>query len=156
MICDSSSLIFLAKIGKLELLKELFKEVIITSAIEEEILIEDKEGYNAIKKAREEKWIVVETPKNNMDFGLGKGETSAINLAKEKHERLIIDDLRAIKIAKSLGIDFMRTTDVLLIGLKKGLLTKKETIKLFNDLIKNKYYISPRVYIEIIKRIENF
>lgn len=156
MICNSSPLIFLTKINKLELLKELFEKITIPEAVKKEVLVENKEEYNAIKRAIEEGWIVIENPKKYTNLGIGKGENSSLNLAKEKNEALIIDDLRAVKIAKSLNIEFIRTTDILLMALKRDLIKKEEIIKLFNELIKNKYYLSPRLYLEIIRKIESF
>ncbi len=153
MICNSSPLIFLSKINKLILLKDLFKRIIIPEQVKKEVLLESKEGYHSVKEAIEKRWIRVENPKNDIELGIGKGENSAINLAKEKDEELIIDDLRAVKIAKSLNIHFIRTTDVLLLAFKKGLVNKEEITRLLDELIKNKYYLSPRFYLEIIKKI---
>jgi len=155
MICNSSPLIFLSKINKLILLRDLFKRITIPEQVKNEVLFESKEGYHPIKEAIEKKWIIVENPKNDVELGIGKGENSAINLAREKNEGLIIDDLRAVKIAKSLNIDFVRTTDILLLAFKKGLINKEETTRLFDELIKNKYYLSPRFYLEIIRKIES-
>jgi len=156
MICNSSPLIFLVKINKLEFLKKLFNNIIIPESVKDEILIKDREGYNSLENAIREKWIIIENPKKDVDLGIGKGENSAINLAQEKNEELIVDDLRAVKIAKSLNVNFIRTSDVLLLALKNKLINKEEAIQLFKELVKKKYYISPEIYLEIIKKIEFF
>jgi len=54
-----------------------------------------------------------------LDFNLGKGENSAINLALDKKDTIIIDDAQAIKVIKSLNISYFRTTSLILLALKK-------------------------------------
>ena len=102
MICNATPIILLAKLNKLELLKKLFNKIIIPEAVKKEVVIHGKPGYEIISKAIDNEWIKIENPKNNLDLGIGKGENAAINLAKEKNDKLIIDDAFAIKIIKSL------------------------------------------------------
>lgn len=43
VVCDSSPLIHLARIGKLELLRDFFEEVLILGAVHKECVIEGKD-----------------------------------------------------------------------------------------------------------------
>jgi len=153
MISNSTPLILLAKIARLEMLKKLFGYIIITNDVKEEVLIEDKSGYFQINEAIKNGWIKIENPKRNVELGLGKGENSAINLAKEKNDKLIIDDAFAVKAAKGLNIEFIRTTTVVFIAVEKGIINKKEAVSIINNLIENEYYIAPKYYAEILSRI---
>ena len=153
MISNSTPLILLAKIARLEMLKKLFGYIIITNDVKEEVLIEDKSGYFQINEAIKNGWIKIENPKRNVELGLGKGENSAINLAKEKNDKLIIDDALAVKAAKGLNIEFIRTTTVVFIAVEKGIINKKEAVSIINNLIENEYYIAPKYYAEILSRI---
>jgi uncharacterized protein len=155
MICNSTPLICLAKINQIELLKKLFDKIFIPNSVKEEILIEGKPGFSEINKALNEGWIKIMDPKKYLNLGLGKGEDSAISLASERNEMIIIDDGLAIKYIKSLDLDFIRTTGVIISALQKRILNKKQTISIINDLIYNGYYISPRIYTEIINIIKN-
>jgi len=151
MILASSPLIFLSKIDKLSLLNRLFKTLIIPQEVVDETIIEGKEGYEEIKKIIEKKQITVVNPKEKIDFGLGNGENAAISLAKEKKDSLIIDDARAIRLAKSLNIEYIRTITIILNAVHKGLIKKEEAMQLINKLISAGYYITPKIYSEIMQ-----
>jgi predicted nucleic acid-binding protein len=152
MISNATPIICLAKINQIELLKKLFSHIMITEQVKEEVLIEGKPGYSIIIDSISRGWIKVLEPKENFEFkGLGKGENSSINLAKEKNDTLIIDDCYAIKIANSLGLSHIRTTTVILLAYKKNIITKKQAILYINNLVEIGYYIAPKFYIKIIE-----
>ena len=154
MILDASPLICLSKVNKIDLLKLLFKDLIITSDVKDEILKEEKPEFNILKKVIKEEWIKIKNPKENIDLGLGKGENSSINLAKELKDSFITDDSSAIKSAKMFGIDVFRTTSVIFLAVDKKLISRKEALNLINRLIDNGYYISPQIYKEIINKLK--
>jgi predicted nucleic acid-binding protein len=154
MICNSTPLICLAKIGKLELLKKLFGSVIIPEEVENEVLIEGKEGYDMIKQAIEEGLIKVHAIKKRLEFGLGKGENAAISLAHELKDKLIMDDAHAVRAARVLGVEVFRTTSIVLMCIKKKIFDKKECLNVMNKLIEIGYYISPRVYVKLVEGLK--
>ena len=155
MICNATPLICLAKINQLELLKKLFGYIIIPQSVKEEVLIEDKPGYFIINDAIKKSWIKVDEPKEEINLGLGKGETSAINLAKERKDKLIIDDAAAIKSAKIFNIHIIRSTTVIFMAVEKKIINKKQAISLINKLLEIGYYISPRYYSAILTRLSS-
>lgn len=156
MISNSSPLIFLSKIGKLILLKKLFNSIKIPESVKNEIIIEGKPDSLAIAESIKEGWIKIQNPKKELSFGVGKGENSAINLAIETKEPLIIDDALAVKIATSFNLEVLRTTSIIFLALKKKLLTKKEAIFLLNQLVKEGYYISPKYYSLLIEKLNDY
>ena len=153
MISNSSPLIFLAKINRLDLIKKLFNNIIIPVEVKEEILTEEKTDSKIINEAIEEGWIKIDSPKNTLDLKLGKGESAAINLAKEKNDILVIDDASGAKAANSLGIKTIRTTTIIFRALKNKIIAKKEAIDLINKIIELGYYISPKYYAQLITRL---
>lgn len=153
MISSSSPLIYLSKINKLILLKNIFGEITITDAVKSEILFGDRKDSFAVMNAIEEGWIKIKNPRKYLDFNIDKAENSVINLAIEKKDSLIIDDAKGIRIAESLGISVVRTTSIIFNSIKKKLLTKKEAIELLKKLIEEGYYLSPRVYSVIIEKL---
>jgi len=156
MISNSSPLIFLAKLNKIGLLKRLFNKIIIPEEVKKEVLIEGREGYAVLSKAIDDGWILIKNPKKNVDLGLGKGENAAINLAREKKDKLIIDDAFAIKAVKSLNIEYLRTTTIILLSLKRRIIDKKTTKNLIYKLVGKGYYISPAIFSKSIEIIDNF
>lgn len=154
MISNATPLICLARIRQLILLKKLFPSIAVPIEVKEEVLIEGKEGYLLLKKAFDEGWIVVMPTRMQEDFGLGKGETSAILLARERKDTIILDDYAAIKIAEIFQIPSLRTTTIILIAAQKKIITKEEALLYINELIEQGYYIAPKFYIEIVKKLK--
>lgn len=154
MICNSTPLICLAKIGRLGLLKELFGSIIIPEEVKKEILIEGKEGYDIIKQAIEDGLIKVHAVKKRLELDLGKGENAAISLAYELKDELIVDDAHAVRAARVLGLDVLRTTSIILMCVKKKIFDKKECLNVVNELIEIGYYISPRVYVRLVEGLK--
>ena len=153
MICNSTPIICLAKIGELELLRRLFTIVTIPEAVKEELLVEGKVGQTVIAEAIKAGWLRIANPKKNIELGLGKGENSAINLAKETGDKLIIDDALAIKAAKALNLEVTRTTTVVFMAVEKKIISKKQAISIVDKLINGGYYISPKYITAILTRL---
>ncbi|MAG02216.1 hypothetical protein CMI42_02670 [Candidatus Pacearchaeota archaeon] len=156
MICNATPIICLSKIKQLSLLRKLFSKIVITSKVRDEILVKGKEGFLDIEKALGDKWIIIKDPRKEIDFGVDMGENSALNLASEMSQTLIIDDAYGIKVAKAINIDFIRTTSVLLIGLKDKIISKNQTKSLLKKLVEVGYYISPPIYSGIIEIIDKY
>ncbi len=106
---DTSSLIILNKINALDLLNKIYSNVIITNYIQLEL-------NEAIPS-----WISVELTYNIdqsflKNFNLGLGETSIIINAIKNNGFLIIDDLKARKIATTLRLRFTGSIGILIIA----------------------------------------
>ncbi|OGJ19009.1 hypothetical protein A3K73_07705 [Candidatus Pacearchaeota archaeon RBG_13_36_9] len=155
MISNSTPLICLAKLNQLELLKKLFNKITIPDFVKEEVVVAGKPGYEVINKAIKEGWIKIENPKENLELGLGKGENAAINLAKEKRDKILINDAFAIKAVKSLNIEYLRTTSIILLSLKRGIINKKQAKDSIQKLVEDGYYISPGIFSELLRAIES-
>lgn len=103
IISDTSCLILLDKIGELNLLKKLFGEIITTQSVADEF------GKNLPS------WISIQNPTDLvsqlvLEINLDKGEASAIVLALELENcLLIIDELKGRKLAKRLGLTITGT-----------------------------------------------
>ena len=153
MISNATALICLSKINKLDILKRIYSTILIPPAVKKEILFEEKEGYSSIKSAIESGWIKVVEPKKNIALGLGAGENQAISLAKEKKDKIILDDAVAIKAANAFGISILRTTTVIFTALDKNIINKKQALSLLNRLIENGYYISTKDYAVLVSKL---
>jgi predicted nucleic acid-binding protein len=154
LISNSTALICLSKINKLDLLRKVYSIVNIPSAVKSEVLIEGKEGYISIHNAIKSGWIEVTDPKKNTNLGLGAGENQAINLALEKKDTIIIDDAFAIKAAKALNVPFVRTSGVIFTALNNEIINKIHTLTILNQLIDIGYYISTREYTTLISKLK--
>ncbi|MCY3411636.1 MAG: hypothetical protein INQ03_08405 [Candidatus Heimdallarchaeota archaeon] len=161
-ITNATPLIYLAKLGKLDLLKELYTEVITTAEVKKEILQQDHPEYFALKLAFD-KWITIYEIVNNQRIDellsqIDLGESSIIALALEQNEEiiLIIDDLVARSIVKSLKIRFTGTLGVIVDAVYSNLLSKQEGVNLVNDLLdKTPFRMTTRLYRKIVSLIES-
>jgi len=118
VVADSSCLISLSRIGKLEVLHELFGEIIIPGAVYYEVVVrgEGRIGAEDVKKAE---WIKKHKVQNALavrafKVNLGAGESEAIALASEsKADFLILDDFKARQTAEELSLEVIGTVAVL-------------------------------------------
>lgn len=155
---NSTPLIYLAKIGKLGLLKKLFGEVIIPTEVFNEVVARGKEQQHpdsfVIEGAVEEGWIEVKDIKaigELGEFGIDPGEAQAISLAKSLDVPVLLDQTHARIAAKALGLKPRGTIFVLLAALRKKLLTYEEYQDSLEELVKAGFRMSDEVYLAAVR-----
>jgi len=116
-VSNSTPLIALSKIGKLNLLHEYFDQISIPKAVYDEVVVNGGLLYGA-KEVAEADWIIVENVGNSLaveslSMYLGAGESESIVLAKEKDCLLIIDDGDERKAASNMNMDITGTVGIL-------------------------------------------
>ncbi|BAD84401.1 predicted nucleic acid-binding protein, containing PIN domain [Thermococcus kodakarensis KOD1] len=127
VVSDSGPLIALAKIEKLELLRELFGEIVIPRAVWAEV-VEKGRGRPGSREVSEAEWIKVQDVNDRLSVEILMkeieiGEAEAIVLARELNADLLVLDERIPRIiAKSLGIKVAGTLALLFIAKERGLL----------------------------------
>jgi predicted nucleic acid-binding protein len=131
-VSNSTPLIVLAKINRLELLKDYFGEICIPEEVYDEVV---RRGGNLAGSSEVASctWINVESVKNRMavetlGLTLDKGESEAIVLTKEKESLLIIDDGAGRKTAGLLGAKITGTVGILLLASKDGKLNLRTAL----------------------------
>ena len=154
VVSNSSVIIALARICRLDLLEKLFKNVIILEAVWNEVIVEGKPGREKITRA---KFIRVEKASNRrlvalLEEFVDKGEAEAIALALEfKADLLLIDERDARNLAKKLGLQVMGTLGVIALAKYKGLISKTKPI--VDKLIESGFWISRRILKEFLKEL---
>ncbi len=163
MIIDSSSLIILAKLNRLDLLSKLYKDIQITKGIYEET-VEEGIKINApdaklIEKAVETKKIrIIELNLKYFKFSeelrntfsqLGKGEADAISLAlQQSQEKIIMDEKFGRQVCKLYKIKPMGTLRVILGAYEKNLIRRNELNEIIKEMIESKFRIGADVITE--------
>jgi len=117
IIADSSPLIGLARIGQLGLLPKLAKRIVVPAAVHAEVTVARADAPGAAEVAAQA-WIEVQEADPVMVAPLlilvGRGEAEAIALAQQASASvLLVDDLRARKLAQRLGLRRMGTVALL-------------------------------------------
>jgi predicted nucleic acid-binding protein len=148
VVCDSTALIGLSKIGKLELLQAVFVQVSIPSAVFTEV-VEKGPSKSGAKSIREADWIKVAEIKDRsrVSFLLGtldKGEAEVLALAEESGADLVLlDEEKARKIAVIAGFEVMGLLGLLLLAKNIGLVDRIAPI--IEELRRRNFRISDRI-----------
>jgi predicted nucleic acid-binding protein len=111
IVSNTTPIISLASIGKLDILKELFSEILIAEAVLKEIKAKERYGYNEIDRD----YIQVKAVKGKIYTGLflnqlDLGEAETIILAKEVNANFVIIvglKRRVIKVSKSFKLNLI-------------------------------------------------
>ena len=158
VIADAGPLIALSRIDRLPLLRQLFKEVVITETIRDEILINDHSlGKAAIEKAINAEWIIVKKVNlkawQPLNPGVDAGESSAIFLATQASEStlLIMDDQAGRAEARYHKLTVIGTAAVIGMAKEQGLIDSAKTI--LYELRDAGYYIGDTIIQMVLKDI---
>ena len=119
VVVNSTPLVAFSSIGRLDILRALFGEIMIPPAVREEFLSIEKESRRKI--LREASWIrVVELDHPNRTAvytGLDEGEAQVLILAEEQSASLVlIDERKARRYAERLKLPLSGTLGVLLLA----------------------------------------
>jgi hypothetical protein len=125
IVSNASPLIALVRIGQLDLLRQLYSEIIIPEAVWHEVVVEgaDQPGAEAVSSAS---WIVRRTVMNRplvhgLQQELDAGEAEAIALAVEIDDALLLMDERLGRdTARHFGIRYTGVVGVLIEAKHKG------------------------------------
>lgn len=143
VISDTSTLIIFQKINELNILKQVYGELITTPEIAEEFG-EKLPDFITVKSVTDEKY------KRFLETQLDRGEASAIALAVEFEDvTLLLDDLKARKLALKLNL---KTTGALGVIHKAKQMSIIPKVKpLIDKLLLTNFRISNNIVDEILK-----
>jgi predicted nucleic acid-binding protein len=148
IIGDSSALIALSVMDRLDILEKLFNKVYVPKAVYEEIAKSNKAESKKLKQFLKDK--VIEVKSHIVKIGLGKDELESIVLYQELNAKfLLIDDKRAKKFAQLNSINTIGSLGVILLAKESGLINsvKKDLEKLKDKNL----YISKELINKVIK-----
>ena len=114
LIADSSALIALAVVDKLDLLEKLFGQVYVPRAVYNEVNHQSKGESEKLAHYCKDKILDISS-NVNLNITLGLGESEAIILYKEKDANfLLCDDKKAKKFARNFGVNVIGSLGILL------------------------------------------
>ncbi len=148
IISDTSCLIILHKIGELDLLRKVYETVTTTPEVEMEFMAVLPDWIKIVNVKDKKYQEILETQ-------VDSGEASAIALAKETESPLLLlDDLKARKLALKLNLKFTGTLGVINKAKQIGVLDKIKPI--IDKLLTTDFRISDHIINEILKRNGEF
>jgi predicted nucleic acid-binding protein len=157
-VCNATPLIYLAKVGRLDLLRLVFVKVLIPEEVRHEVVDEGrrlgKADASVVEAALQGGWIEAHQAKPiRMPIALHQGEEAVISLAKEKGIRIVVMDEPSARLAARLcGLEPRGTLYVLLEALKRGELNLEELLGILGQLVEKGYRLREEVYLEVVRR----
>lgn len=143
-VSDSSPLIILWQIDRLELLKHVFDHVVVPAAVSREVApsLRDLPSWVHERPAP--------PPLQGMDLGAGEQEAIALALAVSA-DFLVLDDLPARRLATRLGLQVTGSAGLLVRARRQGLIDAVRPD--LDAMIASGLYVSRRVYLEVLATV---
>jgi predicted nucleic acid-binding protein len=140
IVSNTTPIVCFLKLGRLDILKNIFNEIIISQAVYAEVTAKPDEA-EAITALTESGLFKTRPVENKFavsllqkQIGLDLGESESIVLAQElKAELLLMDERKGRRVAAENGISISGTLDVLIKAKQMNLV--KEIRPLLNELI---------------------
>ena len=147
IVADSGPIIAFSRIGRMDILRRLFGEVIIPNAVYEELAVAGK-GKPGAAEVRSSLWIQsreIRYPEGMSEFpaGLHKGEREAIALAHEIGIPLLIDEKRGRQTAAGMGVFVIGSLAIVAEAHREGII--KDTTSLVQAILDSGYWINPEI-----------
>lgn len=154
VVSDTTPLHYLILIDQVDLLTELFGQVVTTPDV-----VDEMSQPNSPEKLRRwvehlPPWLEVREPRTHLPTvaRLDRGEASAISLASEIGAMLLIDERDGVKVAQAAGIEVTGTLGVLLEAAKRGRVSLRDCLA---ALAGTNYRYSQKLFDELIRNFES-
>jgi len=151
-VSNTTPIISLSSIGKIEILRDVFQEIIIPQAVYDEIKAKKGYGYHSVDssfikvqsiRARDHKLLL----SNSLDLG----EAQTIVLAKEiTADNVIIDENLGYTVAKDYNLNVVRTLSILLKAKEEKIIS--EVKPLIEEMVAKGRWYSKRVYYSFLEK----
>ncbi len=163
---NSTPLIYLAKIGLIDVISKLRIESITSPSVKQEVidrgLAMGAPEAEALSKLLDEKVVKVVAPRNTSLFksllsikGLSTADAEILALAKEHKGTAIIDDKLARSVAKVYSISLGGTAHLLKLAIEENIITKDRAKRSLDEMIAQGWRCGPEDYAKILKQFDN-
>jgi len=165
-VSDSTPLIYLAKIGRLNLVKEVFGKVFIPEAVFNEAMTQGKTlniSDAFIIERAVGSWIVKEEVKPEVDIEyrfldtntrLSFGEKEALKLCKQLNAKyFIVDDKEARRFSRILNIKLIGSCGIIVQACRQDSITSGDALQILDELVKVGFRIDSTVYHRVFKEL---
>jgi predicted nucleic acid-binding protein len=153
VVSDSTTIIVLLKIDRVDLLSNLFASVYLPTAVYEEI------GATAHPELLEPPFVVRSIRDTALlrllTRSLDTGESEAIVLAQEMDATLVIDEKKGRKIATGMGINIVGLLGVIYMNVTDGFLSAQEAKEVVETAQQAGMYLSDQLkkeFFNVLKR----
>lgn len=158
IVSNATPLIYLAKVGRLDLLRKLYPKVYISSEVKKEVVDIGKKlnkiDAPIIEKEMGKGWIIECKAKGaiNIPVDIEIGEKTTLILARDMGiKSVLIDDKAGRAAARLLDLEPRGTLFILLKSLKNKEISFDTLIKILEGLIEKGFRLREEVYLRVIK-----
>jgi len=158
VVSNATPLIYLAKIGRMDLLKKVFEEVLIPEEVKVEVVDEGKrlgerDAY-IVEKAVRDGWLKVLTVEAlEIPIKLEQGEVAVLSLAKRQGFReVLVDEVSARTAARLMGLIPRGTVFVLLKALEIEEISLNDFLDALSELVRHGFRLKEEVYLEAVRK----
>jgi len=150
IISDSTTLIIIIDLDRVELLSNIFSKVYVPQSVFEEVTFKNHStlsGFMEVIEVEQEELL------NDLLLLLDRGESEAIILAKQKNLPLIIDEKKGRRIAANLKINIIGMLGIIYLNVKRNYIQKNEAEEFIQIAIDHGYRISQKLINEMLSKI---
>ncbi len=153
VVSNSSVLILYSRLGRLDLLRELFGEIFIPQAVQDEVVTRggDRPGAELVHMP----WIRVQPLRSQeraeallTELDLGEAEVIAIAEELDGQVLVLLDDRRGRRLAAEKGFQVLGTAGVLVLAKERGLISQVHPI--LDELLSAGLFLSDVAYHEVL------
>lgn len=157
VVADTSPLVFLSRIGRLELLRALYPEIVVPATVWHEAVVARPEA-GGVELLRNANWVVVSDEaertgvEQSLEEALDPGEAAAITLAVLLNaEVLLIDERKGRAVARERGLSVRGTLGVLVDGRRAGHLASLRAE--LDELLARGFRVAPALVGEALRQV---
>ena len=156
IICNATPLINFASIGRLDILKSLFTEIVIPQAVYSETVAAGFPNSATIVNGIKAGWLKVkplEEMPESIFLELDAGEREAIALAlSEQTTRVVLDERRARKVAQELKLNVIGTLGILILAKQNGIIPLVKPL-LDAMMTEAQYWVNESLYHHVLQAV---
>jgi len=157
VVSNATPLIYLAKIGRIGILRKLFEEVVVPEEVKVEVVDKGKQlgegDAYVIEKAIADGWLkVLSVEPMEIPIKLEQGEVAVLSVAKKLGiKEVLVDEIPARTAAKLMRLTPRGTVYVLLKALEVKEVNLNEFLDALSDLVKHGFRLKEEVYLEAVR-----
>jgi len=156
VVVDSSALIPLARVGRLNLIPATFETVCVPELVREEVIVEGERATGVLSEFVDSV-SVDPTPEGTERLadleGIAPGDAAVVLLADRRGESLLANDKGLVEIARSHDIDAWWVTTLLLACVRDGTLESEEAVDVLYELVDEGMNLHPHVYTKVQRKL---
>jgi len=160
VVADSTVLIFLGKLRRLDWLRAAYEPVLIPTSVYEEVVVNGKDlgarDAVLVENAIDDGWIEVHEidPRAAIQkYDLEAGETEVLSLAlAREHDEVLVDEESVRDVARLHGLRPRGTLYFLFRAVRDGEITFDEFLELLETLLDVGFYLDEAIYLEAIRK----